>query len=111
MEAFEEVRNKNMSFIHKLHTDTEAIKDKRFERKQAPAYQSFLGQKESVNNKEGIKKISKASHFYYLPTFYNMVADDISFFGIDQNNYEHFNQKIKLNFLGIIRAILDCKYN
>lgn len=75
------------------------------------AYQQYLGNKETINNKEGVKKLPKCSYHYYLPTFYHLVAEDIGFYGIDQNNFEHFNQKIKLSFLGTLRAILDSKYN
>lgn len=48
---------------------------------------------------------------YYQPTFYSLIAEDIAFFGIDQTNFEHFNQNIKLNFLGTLRAIMDSKFN
>lgn len=48
---------------------------------------------------------------YYNPTFYGLIAEDMTFFGIDQNNFEHFNQTIKLNFIGTLRAIMDSKFN
>lgn len=74
-------------------------------------YQQFLGPKETLNNKEGIKKGYSIGIPYCLPTFYGLIAEDIAFFGIDHSNFEHFNQSIKLNFLGTMRAIMDSKYN
>jgi hypothetical protein len=64
-----------------------------------------------MNNKDGIKKVYSLAMQYYNPTFYGLIAEDIAFFGIDQNNYEHFNSSIKLNFIGTLRAIMDSKYN
>lgn len=48
---------------------------------------------------------------YYYPTFYALIMEDISFFGIDSNNFEHHNSVIKLNFIGTLRAIMDSKFN
>lgn len=64
-----------------------------------------------MNNKEGVKKLPTIGYQYCHPSFYAFIAQDVSFFGIDQSNFEHFNQTIKLNFIGTARAILDCKFN
>ena len=66
-----------------------------------------------MNNREAIKRLNKKNivNQYLTPSFYFLISEDINFFGIDQNNFEHFNQNIKLSFLATLRAILDCKFN
>ena len=48
---------------------------------------------------------------YLKPNFYSLISEELKYFGIDENNYEHVNLSIKLDFLATIRAIMDSKYN
>ena len=64
-----------------------------------------------MNNREGVKRGYSVGIPYYHPTFYGLITEDISFFGIDHSNFEHFNQSIKLNFIGTMRAIMDSRFN
>jgi hypothetical protein len=60
-------------------------KDKKLDK--SVVYQQFFGAKETMNNKDGIKKVYSLAMQYYNPTFYCLIAEDIAFFGIDQTNY------------------------
>jgi hypothetical protein len=47
-------------------------------------YQKYLGDKESVSNEEGIKRVAKDYYRYYKPSFYVFLDKYFEYQGVDR---------------------------
>lgn len=74
-------------------------------------YKKFLGDKDSLNNSEGIKKMGKDYYRYFRPSFFIYLDKYFEYQGVDKENFEHINLTVGMHFLTTIRGILDSKHN
>lgn len=74
-------------------------------------YKKYLGDKDTLNNSEGIKRVGKDYYRCYKPSFFIYLEKYFEYQGVDRENFEQVSIAVGMQFLTTLRGILDSKHN